>query len=103
MSGDEVALSTLAALLADRTRAKFCLQLLDGRAWTPGELARSAGVAPSTATEHVNQLVAGGLLADERQGRHRYVRLADARAAQVIEDLAAYAVPDGARPERPTL
>jgi DNA-binding transcriptional ArsR family regulator len=86
-------LATLAALLADRTRATFCIALLDGRAWTAGELAREAGVAASTATEHVNQLVEGGLLVDERQGRHRYVRLADGRAAQMIEDLAAYAEP----------
>jgi DNA-binding transcriptional ArsR family regulator len=103
VSGDAGALAAFAALLADRTRATFCMQLLDGRAWTPGELARTAGVAASTATEHVNQLVAGGLLAEERQGRHRYVRLADARAAQVIEDLAAYATPGGGQPDRPTL
>jgi DNA-binding transcriptional ArsR family regulator len=65
----------LAALLADATRASFCLALLDGRAWTAGELARLAGVAPSTASAHLNRLISGGLLAEERQGRHRYVRL----------------------------
>jgi len=43
-------LAALAGLLADSTRASFCLALLDGRAWTAGELARMAGVAPSTAT-----------------------------------------------------
>ncbi|SCE24330.1 hypothetical protein GA0115253_103745, partial [Streptomyces sp. Termitarium-T10T-6] len=37
-------LAALAALLADETRASFCLALLDGRAWTAGELARYAGV-----------------------------------------------------------
>lgn len=96
-------LATFAALLADRTRATFCLALLDGRAWTAGELARGAGVAPSTASEHVNLLVAGGLLVDEKQGRHRYVRLADADAAHIIEDLASRAMPDGVQPVRPTL
>jgi DNA-binding transcriptional ArsR family regulator len=95
-------LAEFAALLADPTRATFCLALLDGRAWTAGELARKAGVAPSTATEHVNHLVAGGLLVDERQGRHRYVRLADARAAQLIEELAAFAIPVGTPPPAPT-
>ncbi|WP_405459140.1 helix-turn-helix domain-containing protein [Streptomyces sp. NBC_00101] len=84
-------LAALAGLLADRTRAGFCLALLDGRAWTATELARHAGVAPSTATEHLNRLVAGGLLAEERQGRHRYVRLADPAAAELIENLAAMA------------
>jgi DNA-binding transcriptional ArsR family regulator len=86
-------LARLAALLADSTRATFCLALLDGRAWTAGELARHAGVAPSTATDHLNQLVEGGLLAQERQGRHRYVRLADPQVAQLVEDLAAHAAP----------
>jgi DNA-binding transcriptional ArsR family regulator len=95
-------LAAVAGLLADRTRATFCLALLDGRAWTSGELARTAGVTASTASEHLDTLVAGGLLATERQGRHRYVRLADARAAQVIEELAGYAMPDVGDPARPT-
>ena len=84
-------LAAIARLLADGTRATFCLALLDGRAWTPTELARHAGVAPSTATEHLNAMVAGGLLAEERQGRHRYVRLADQQIAELIETLAAAA------------
>jgi hypothetical protein len=36
-------LAALAGLLADDTRASFCLALLDGRAWTATELARHAG------------------------------------------------------------
>ncbi|MFG1805109.1 ArsR/SmtB family transcription factor [Streptomyces sp. NPDC049040] len=84
-----MSLATIAGLLADRTRAAFCLALLDGRAWTAGELARHARVAPSTASEHLSRLVAGGLLTEERQGRHRYVRLADG-AASLVEDLSAY-------------
>lgn len=81
-------LAALAGLLADDTRASFCLALLDGRAWTATELARHVGVAASTATEHLNLLVAGGLLTQERQGRHRYVRLADSDTAELIENLA---------------
>lgn len=96
------ALASLAGLFADETRAVCLLALLDGRAWTAGELARHAGVAPSTAGEHLGRLVAGGLLAEERQGRHRYVRLADARVAQLVEDLAAHAAP-GARVRPRTL
>jgi DNA-binding transcriptional ArsR family regulator len=86
-------LAALAGLLADDTRASFCLALLDGRAWTATELARHAGVAASTATGHLNLLVAGGLLAEERQGRHRYVRLANAGTAELIESLACLAPP----------
>jgi DNA-binding transcriptional ArsR family regulator len=90
-------LARFAGLLADRSRAAICLALMDRRAWTAGELARHAGVAPSTASEHLTVLVSSGLLVEERQGRHRYLRLADADAAQLVEDLmAAVGVP--ARP-----
>lgn len=91
-------LAAVAGLLADGTRAAFCLALLDGRAWTPTELARHAGVAVSTATGHLNALVRGGLLAEERQGRHRYVRLADPHVAELVESLAAIAPGGGAQP-----
>lgn len=86
-------LAGLAGLLADRTRAAFCVALLDGRAWTARELATYAGVAPSTASEHLSRLVAGGLLAERRQGRHRYVQLAHARVAELLEDLLAHVDP----------
>ncbi|MFE9625351.1 ArsR/SmtB family transcription factor [Streptomyces sp. NPDC006527] len=87
-------LARLAGLIADETRAACLLALLDGRAWTAGELARHAGVAASTLSEHLGKLVAGGLLTEERQGRHRYVRLAGARVAQLVEDLAAQVAPE---------
>lgn len=93
-------LARLAALIADETRAACLLALLDGRAWTAGELARHAGVAASTLSEHLGKLVAGGLLTEERQGRHRYVRLADARVAQLVEDLAAQVKPGAIRRPR---
>ncbi|MFC8092767.1 ArsR/SmtB family transcription factor [Streptomyces sp. NPDC057301] len=93
-------LARLAGLIADETRAACLLALLDGRAWTAGELARHAGVAASTLSEHLGKLVAGGLLTEERQGRHRYVRLADARVAQLVEDLAAQVGPAADRRPR---
>ena len=86
-------LASLAALLADRTRAAICLALLDGRAWTAGELATHTRVAPSTATEHLHRLVDGGLLVERRQGRHRYVQLADPSIAHLLEDLSAWLQP----------
>ncbi|MEV1083349.1 winged helix-turn-helix domain-containing protein [Streptomyces sp. NPDC050211] len=89
-------LARLAALVADETRAVCLLALLDGRAWTAGELARHAGVAASTLSGHLGRLIAGGLLAEERQGRHRYVRLADPQVAQLLEDLAAQVAPNAA-------
>jgi DNA-binding transcriptional ArsR family regulator len=86
-------LAGLAALLADETRATFCLALLDGRAWTAGELARHARVAPSTATEHLHRLIRGGFLVEHRQGRHRYVQLAGPAVAALIEDLSTHLPP----------
>ncbi len=86
LSPDSVA--RFAAMLGDRSRAAMCLALMDGRAWTAGELARHAGIAPPTASEHLNQLVQAGLLAEERQGRHRYLRLASPDVARLLEDLA---------------
>ncbi|PZF79754.1 transcriptional regulator [Jiangella anatolica] len=97
MERDGAGLAALATLLADPTRATMCLALMDGRAWTATELARHAGVAPSTATQHLNLLVGGGLLAEVRQGRHRYVRLAGTPAADLVERLAA-AAGDAGRP-----
>jgi DNA-binding transcriptional ArsR family regulator len=77
-----------AGQLADRSRAAMCLALLDGQAWTAGELARHAGIAPPTASEHLNRLVQAGLLAEERQGRHRYLRLASPEVARLLEGIA---------------
>jgi DNA-binding transcriptional ArsR family regulator len=93
-----VDLAAVARLLADGTRADFCLALLDGRAWTATELARRAGVAASSATEHLNVLVRGGLLVEERHGRHRYLRMADPRVMALIESLAALAPRHPPRP-----
>ena len=91
-------LAELAALVADRTRAAFCIALLDGRAWTAGELATHAGVAASTASEHLGRLVAGGLLVGRRQGRHRDVELAGPRVADLLETLVAHSEPGAGRP-----
>lgn len=96
---DASELAAFAALLADRTRAAMCLALLDGRAWTAGELATHAGVARSTATEHLDRLIAGGLLTEARQGRHRYVRLADSGIAGLIEDISARLEPGPPAPK----
>lgn len=86
-----VAIAEVAAVVAEPARATMCLALLDGRAWTVGELARAAGIAPSTASEHVTKLIRAGFVETLRQGRHRYVRIADPRVAELIERLAEHA------------
>jgi DNA-binding transcriptional ArsR family regulator len=82
-------LASWAKMLADATRATVCLALLDGRDWTPTELAKLAGVSRPTISEHLNLLVDGGLLSEVRQGRHRYVKLAGPETAELLEGLAA--------------
>ena len=76
-----------AAALADRSRAAMCAALMDGLAWTVGELGSYAGVARSTASEHVDVLAARGLVTRVRQGRHCYITLSGPEAARVIEAL----------------
>lgn len=83
-----IELAEVAAVLADPSRATMCLAMIDGRAWTVGELATAAGIAPSTATAHVRRLTDAGFTATVRQGRHHYVRLADRRVAELVERLA---------------
>jgi DNA-binding transcriptional ArsR family regulator len=83
-------LAAVAAVLADPTRATFCVALLDGRAWTASELAKLAGVSAPTATGHLHRLVDSGLCTERRQGRHRYVQLADPETAALIESLAGH-------------
>lgn len=79
----------VAALIAEPARAAMLLALFDGRALPAGELAFAAAVTPQTASTHLAKLLAGGLLACETQGRHRYYRLAGAHVAQAIEYLSA--------------
>ncbi|WP_073480842.1 ArsR/SmtB family transcription factor [Streptoalloteichus hindustanus] len=88
---ENVDLAAVAAVLADRSRAAMCLALLDGRAWTVGELARVAGIAPSSASEHVSRLREARFVETIRQGRHHYVRITDPKVADLVERLAEHA------------
>jgi DNA-binding transcriptional ArsR family regulator len=81
-------LSATAFLIADAARASMLMALADGRALPAGELAHAAGVTAQTASSHLAKLLDGGLLAVERQGRHRYYRLADPHVALALESLA---------------
>ena len=81
------ALSFTADLLGDPGRAAILLRLMSGIALPAGELAATANVAPQTASEHLAKLVEGRLLSVERQGRHRYYRLAGAEVADALEAL----------------
>lgn len=80
--------AAVARLLATPTRSAVLDALISGRHLAAGELARIAGVRPSTISEHLAALVDGGLLTVVNAGRHRYYRLADAEVATALEALA---------------
>jgi len=80
-------ITTIAALVGDQARSQALTALMAGRALTATELADTAGVTRQTISTHLAQLVDAGLLAVEKQGRHRYFRIADAEIAQMLETL----------------
>jgi len=77
----------VATLAGDPARAGMLHALMDGRALTASELARIAGITPQTASSHLARLPVAGLLAVEKQGRHRYHRLASPAVAQMMESI----------------
>jgi DNA-binding transcriptional ArsR family regulator len=84
----EADIAAVGALLADRARTRMLVTLTDGRALPASVLAAEAGVAASTASEHLRKLLDGGMLSVERHGRHRYYRLAGPQVARLLEALA---------------
>jgi DNA-binding transcriptional ArsR family regulator len=86
--GGDADIAVPAQLLGNRTRARVMLALGDGRALPASVLASEAGVAPSTASEHLVRLTEAGLLEVERHGRHRYYRIDSPRVIAALEALA---------------
>jgi DNA-binding transcriptional ArsR family regulator len=91
--GPDVAM--VASLVGDPARANMLTALMTGRALTASELAQEAGITPQTASSHLSKLEMGGLIEQEKQGRHRYYRLADPDVAGVLEGLAGLAARAG--------
>jgi DNA-binding transcriptional ArsR family regulator len=83
----EVALSRLAAAIAEPARARMLCALMDGHARTHTELALVAEVSPSTASVHLSRLTSQHLVEVLAQGRHRYFRLSSTQVGSVLESL----------------
>jgi DNA-binding transcriptional ArsR family regulator len=84
-------LATVAALLGDPARANILSVLQDGRAQTATELAYVAGVSPQTTSGHLAKLTEAQLLTLQKQGRHRYYRLASPLVGRMLEAVMAVA------------
>lgn len=84
-SGPDIAL--IAALVGDPARANMLTALMGGKALSAGELAAEAGVTLQTASSHLAKLQTGGLIAVEKQGRHRYFRLTGPDIAVMLESM----------------
>lgn len=94
-------IAALASAIADPTRVMICASVLDGRAWTLTELSRALSIPMSSLSEHASILIDRGVLAERRQGRHRYVQLASTDIADWLEHTGALA--DGSMTAAPTL
>lgn len=80
-------IARVAGLIGEPARTAMLTALMGGQALTASELARCARVSPATASGHLSQLATEGLLKLERQGRHRYYRLATPEVARLIENV----------------
>src|SRR6185436_4352457 len=77
----------VASLAGEPTRAVMLHALMDGRALTASELARVAGITAQTASAHLARMVDAELVHVEKQGRHRYHRLATPAVARMVESI----------------
>ncbi|GAA5187759.1 metalloregulator ArsR/SmtB family transcription factor [Rugosimonospora acidiphila] len=89
--GGDADIARVAALFADRSRARVLMALADGRRLPASVLAAEAGVSAAAMSAHLNKLRAEHLITVERSGRHRYYALAGPKVAATLEALAAIA------------
>ena len=83
--------ASIAAAIGEPARGRMLYCLVDGRARTSTELAVVAGVAPSTASVHLQRLRARRLVKVFAQGKHRYYSLEGADVAAALEALSVLA------------
>lgn len=97
---EKYSIASIAALLADPSRAAMLSALLAGRAFSAGELAKTANISAQSASMHLAQLLQGNLVSVDRQGRHRYYRIASPEVAHAMEALGCIALPPNPAPAR---
>jgi DNA-binding transcriptional ArsR family regulator len=78
-------IAEVAALIGDPARANMLFALKDDGRLSAGDLAAVAGVAPSTASEHLAKLSQAGLVQMTVKGRKRYYCLGEPSVSDVLE------------------
>ncbi|NNE99619.1 MAG: helix-turn-helix transcriptional regulator [Pyrinomonadaceae bacterium] len=79
---------SISGLICEPRRAKMLWNLLDGRAYTATELAVTADISPTSASNHLAKLLEANIVKVEIQGRHRYYSFTNEEVAYVVESLA---------------
>jgi DNA-binding transcriptional ArsR family regulator len=82
----EDALARLGRALADPTRCRILVALLDGTSY-PGQLAEQLGLTRSNVSNHLACLRGCGLVVATYQGRQVHYALADAHLARALTEL----------------
>jgi ArsR family transcriptional regulator, cadmium/lead-responsive transcriptional repressor len=90
-------LERVGVALADGTRRRILLRLLDGPAY-PAELADALATSRARVSNHLACLRGCGLVAATRQGRQVRYQLADPRLAQALRQLTQVVVTSDACP-----
>jgi DNA-binding transcriptional ArsR family regulator len=93
--------AAVAAAIGEPARTRMLYCLMEGHARTSTELAVVGGVAPSTASAHLDRLQNEGLVRVFVQGRHRYYSLAGPAVARALEGLSVLAGKDDFVPSTP--
>lgn len=84
----EDALARVGRALADPTRCRLLVALLDGPGY-PGQLAETLGLTRSNVSNHLSCLRGCGLVVASMEGRQVRYELADVHLARALRELAA--------------
>lgn len=85
-SVDLSALARVGTALADDTRRRMLVALLDGATY-PSELSETLGLSRSNVSNHLACLRGCGLVMVEPEGRRQRYRLSDPKLAHALSDL----------------
>lgn len=85
---EENSFISVTSLLCEPSRAKIVWSLLDGRAYTAGELALVSDLSATAVSNHLSKLLHGNIVKVAVQGRHRYYSFASPEVAYVVEAMA---------------